>query len=162
MSKSNNDIIKCAFISGHIDLSLIEFNQYYKKKIDNAIELGHHFVIGDAKGADSLAQSYLNDLCNNKSSDMTKDRVIIYHMFTKPMNNKGKYKDICDFKSQNQKDKAMTLNSDYDIAYVRSPEITKRILEAKGIKYDPKRKSGTQRNLDRRDKLNKKVNKFNS
>ena len=70
-------------------------------------------------------------------------------MFSSPMNNVG-FKTKGGFKSHNQKDKTMTINSSYDIAYVRSPEITKRML---GSKYDPKRKSGTQRNIERRAKL---------
>lgn len=140
---------KTAFISGHIDLTEEEFIQHYKNKIDQAAWLNHSFVIGDAKGTDSLAQKYLINL-------IPKKRVNIYHMYKKPLNNKGNYELVGGFTSHNKKDTAMTQSSDYDIAYVRSPIITKKMLEAKGITYDPKRKSGTQRNLDRRKKLGQK------
>jgi hypothetical protein len=135
-----------AFISGHIDLTQEEFDQYYKNKIDEAITKKHSFVIGDARGADALAQEYLINL-------IPKEKVKIYHMFDKPLVNKDNYKTVGGFKNHNKKDTAMTLGSDYDIAYVRSAELTKKILEKKGILYNPKRKSGTQRNLDRREKL---------
>lgn len=49
----------------------------------------------------------------------------------------------------------MTLVSDLDIAYVRSPEEQKKRLEARGIEYNPNRKSGTEKNLLRRLEINK-------
>ena len=138
-----------AFISGHIDLTQKEFDQYYKNKIDEAIKKKHSFVIGDGHGADALAQEYLINL-------IPKEKVEVYHMFDKPLVNKNNYEMVGGFKNHNKKDTAMTLDSDYDIAYVRSVELTKIMLEKKGIVYNPKRKSGTQRNLDRREKLKPK------
>ena len=64
------------FISGHLDLSSQEFNLYYKEKIDEAIKNKSHFIVGDAKGTDSIAQSYLNSL---QYKDVT-----VYNMFDKP------------------------------------------------------------------------------
>ena len=116
----SNEKSKTAFISGHLDLSQEEFNQYYKSKIDKAIQQNHSFVIGDAKGADSMTQKYLINL-------VPKNQVKVYHMYNKPLNNKGKYVTVGGFKSHNKKDSAMTKNSDYDIAYVRSPRTTKII-----------------------------------
>lgn len=39
-----------AFISGHVDLSLREFEEHYHSLIDKAIFNKHLFVIGNAKG----------------------------------------------------------------------------------------------------------------
>lgn len=137
--------MRVAFISGHIDLTEDEFNRYYKDRIDRALDEGHSFVVGDAKGADTMSQEYIYK--NDSTADVT-----VYHMFKSPLNNAG-FKTIGEFSSHNKKDTAMTLNSDYDIAYVRPPDVIGKMLEMRGIKYNPKRKSGTQRNLDRRIKL---------
>jgi len=49
----------------------------------------------------------------------------------------------------------MTYSSDVDIAWLRSPEETKKLLEANGEKYRPMRISGTEKNLLRRKNKNK-------
>lgn len=98
------------FISGHLDLTEEEFNLHYKPHIDEALKNNSSFVIGDAKGADSLAQQYLADKIKN---------VTIYHMFTTPRNNIGNFKTIGGFVSDNQRDSQMTKDSDIDIAWVR-------------------------------------------
>jgi hypothetical protein len=54
------------------------------------------------------------------------------------------------FQSYGEKDAAMTAASIVDIAWVRPPEEQKKMLAARGIKYDPNYKSGTQLNLERR------------
>jgi hypothetical protein len=46
-------------ISGHTDLSETEWNTFYKDKIDKYISEGASFVVGGAKGADTLSQEYL-------------------------------------------------------------------------------------------------------
>ena len=116
-----------AFISGHLDLTDAEFNTHYIPKIELAILKGDSFVIGDAKGADTMAQLYL--------MDNAIDNVTIYHMFTSPrnlccqfFNTKG------GFKSDKERDSAMTAESDYDIAWVRPG----------------REKSGTAKNIKRR------------
>lgn len=98
------------FISGHIDLTIDEFNMYYKLYIDNALKNNCSFVIGDAKGADKLAQQYLVGKTNN---------VTVYHMFTSPRNNVGNFKTIGGFKSDDERDSQMTKDSTKDIAWVR-------------------------------------------
>ena len=114
------------FISGHLSLTKDEFDQHYKPHIDKAIKRGDSFVVGDAKGADKMAQEYLLGKTDN---------VTVYHMITRPRNNAG-FKTKGGYKSDRERDIAMTNNSDNDIAWVR-----------------PGRElSGTQQNLNRRKK----------
>ena len=48
------------FVSGHLDVTPEEFNEFYKSQIDRALEdTGSSFVVGDARGADYLAMQYL-------------------------------------------------------------------------------------------------------
>ena len=114
------------FISGHLDLTKQEFQEHYQSKIDDAIETGASFVVGDARGADSLAQHYLEGKTNS---------VTVYHMFEKPRNNIG-FKTQGGFDSDASRDKEMTINSTADIAWVRPGRET----------------SGTAKNLKRRKK----------
>ena len=118
------------FISGHLSLTQDEFDTHYKPLIDEALSHNysfHSFVVGDAKGADTLAQKYLFGKT---------DRVVVYHMFETPRYNAG-FPTEGGFQSDEERDVAMTNNSDSDIAWVR-----------KG-----REKSGTQKNLDRRSDL---------
>lgn len=117
-----------AFISGHIDNIDDEyFNKHYKIPIDNALQLKHSFVIGDAEGIDKMAYDYIK----SKEGNITR--------ITKK-----------NFKNCNERDAHLTSISDYDIAYVRTEEEQREIY---GSKYKD-RKSGTQKNIERR--INKK------
>lgn len=133
------------FISGHIDLTREEFDLYYKDKIDKAIDNNCNFVIGDAKGADKMAQEYLSTRIDNF-------RVTVYHKGLTPYNNCGKYLLKGGFITHSDKDASMTENSDADILYIRPPEIQKKIL---GDKYKENFVNGTTKNLLRRDKFKK-------
>ena len=115
------------FISGHLSLTHEEFDTHYKPLIDEALSHNSSFVIGDAKGADTLAQNYLFGKTY---------KVVVYHMFETPRYNAG-FPTEGGFQSDEERDIAMTNNSDRDIAWVR-----------KG-----REKSGTQKNLDRRSDL---------
>lgn len=112
------------FISGHLDLTPAEFDQHYRHKIDNALAKNQRFVVGDARGTDTLAQQYL--------FGKTK-AVVVYHMFESPRNNMG-FPTRGGFKSDAERDRQMTQDSHQDIAWVRFG----------------REKSGTQKNLDRR------------
>lgn len=103
--------MKTAFISGHLSLTADEFAAHYLEPINAAIEAGHLFVVGDAAGADAMAQEYL-------ATRISKERVIVFHAYSSPRHNCG-FATRGDFNSQNAKDKAMTMASDYDIAWVR-------------------------------------------
>ena len=112
------------FISGHLSLTDAEFNEHYRSAIDEALSRGDTFVVGDARGADTIAQNYL--LGRTQA-------VVVYHMFTEPRNNAG-FKTIGGFKTDEERDKQMTADSDHDIAWVRPG----------------RERSGTQKNIDRR------------
>ncbi len=115
------------FISGHLDLTQGEFEEYYCHQIDNALAKNEAFVVGDARGADRLAQYYLL-----RKTEL----VVVYHMFTNPRNNVG-FPTRGGFQSDAERDEQMTRDSHQDIAWVR-----------------PGREgSGTQKNLDRRGKI---------
>lgn len=115
------------FISGHLDLTKAEFEKYYRPKIDNALAKNQSFVVGDARGADTLAQHYLLGKT---------EAVLVFHMFESPRNNAG-FATRGGFQSDAERDEQMTRDSDRDIAWVRAG----------------RENSGTQRNLDRRDKI---------
>lgn len=112
------------FISGHLDLTPDEFEQHYRPAIDAALARGDSFVVGDARGADTLAQRYLL----GKTT-----AVVVYHMFACPRNNAG-FPTVGGFQSDEERDSRMTAGSDGDIAWVRPG----------------REKSGTQRNIERR------------
>lgn len=113
------------FISGHLSLTSEEFEVHYRPQLDEAISRGYSFVVGDARGTDSLAQNYLLGKT---------DKVTVYHMLENPRNNAG-FPTEGGFKSDEERDSAMTANSDKDIAWVRPG----------------RENSGTQKNLERRE-----------
>lgn len=122
---------KTAFISGHLDLTQDEFDTHYAPRIHDAIAKGHSFVVGDARGADTMAQEYLHDMV--AAGHLDNDMVTVYHAYKQPRNCIG-FDCKGDYPSQNAKDKAMTLASDYDILWVR----------------EGREESGTARNFARR------------
>lgn len=119
---------KVAFISGHRDVTNDEFKIHYAPLIDLAVKNKDRIVVGDYHGVDIMAQKYLDYLGY--------DDVIVYHMFQKPRNSVDRYPVRGGYISDEDRDSAMTRDSDYDIAWVRAG----------------KEKSGTQQNLDRRAK----------
>ena len=116
------------FVSGHLDLTKEEFNVHYVPCLREALKQNNvSFVVGDAKGADSMAQDYLSQY------DV---RVTVFHMFAKPRYAVKHFNIIGGFKSDDESDAAMTSSSNVDIAWVRPG----------------REKSGTAKNLDRRNK----------
>jgi hypothetical protein len=62
--------MRTAFISGHLSVTPEEFAANYTAQLDAAIEAGDNFVIGDAVGADAMAQEYL-------AARVSKERVTV-------------------------------------------------------------------------------------
>jgi hypothetical protein len=137
------------FIFGHMDLSQADFDQYYKDKISQAAEDKHScFVVGSAPGADSMALALLTKLC----SPQDLYRITVYHKGDAPETSVDtRIQTVGGFKTHDEKDSAMTRASDIDIAYLRSVDESRKLY---GEKYDPTKKSSTQKNLERR--LNQK------
>jgi hypothetical protein len=130
------------FVSGHLNLTQDEFDQHYSDKLRNAVACNYTIIVGDANGADAMAQKFLNDLGYQN--------VVVYHMFDKPRINVGNFPTVGGSKTDEERDELMTKNSNVDIAWVRSEEETKRMLLLEGKKYKSGRISGTEKNILRR------------
>ena len=129
------DISNTYFISGHRDITDVEFEINYQPVIDYIVNSNSNakFVVGDYYGADIMAQNYLIDAIQIDPS-----RVTVYHMKDSPRNFNSKItKFIGGFQTDEERDAAMTNASTEDIAFVR--DITKN--------------SGTAQNLLRRHML---------
>lgn len=122
------------FISGHGNVTEKEFkDNYVPMLLRAAAEDNSKFVVGDFIGVDIMAQNFL---INNLS--ISPDRITVYHMFGSPRNKNEKIHNVRGgFTSDDERDSAMTENSDYDIAFVK----------------DPDRLSGTAKNILRRHKM---------
>ena len=120
---------RTVFVSGHLDLTEEEFQDHYVPLLTQYCDLGYHFVVGDARGADTLAQKFLAANCH-------RPHVNVFHMFTEPRNLHGEFLSTGGYTSDNERDTAMTLGSDLDLAWVRPG----------------REKSGTAKNIARRKK----------
>lgn len=119
------------FISGHRNITEEEFIEHYTPQIDISIKNGDSFVVGDCEGVDAKAMQYIWEKGYNN--------LTVYYIGITARHNPG-------FKSVNQwvdgsiidsdykRDILMSLNSDQDIAWIRTG----------------KERSGTARNLQRR------------
>lgn len=123
---------KTYFISGHRDITEQEFQKYYQRRIQRAMDDNSLFVVGDCQGVDTLAQIYLKN--------MKYENVTVYHISNEPMFNAG-FKTVGGFISDLDRDFNMTKNSDDDIAWIRQG----------------KERSGTAQNLQRRMWYNKRI-----
>lgn len=141
-----------AYISGHLNVSLAEFFEHYVPKIEVAMKRGHRFVMGDARGVDNQAAAMLQRVFQESpehlqmydTSDLN-DVAVVYHMYDSPRI-VTKLPCIGGFQSDEERDMAMTLASDYDIAWVRPG----------------RENSGTAKNVARRTKFNEARNKRGS
>lgn len=140
-----------AFVSGHTDLSKYEFEIYYIPKLEEAIAKKHNFIVGSALGADRLALEFLVSHKAHVTAYIF-EKNPDYYMGALNFCMQHKVDIITGFTSYNARDKQMTENSTYDIAWVRSIDESKLRY---GEKFDVTRVSGTQRNIDRRAKQSK-------
>ena len=111
------------FVSGHRDLSYEDFKEHYIPIIERTIreDKEAEFVVGDCDGVDKFAMDYI---FKEHTVPLT-----IYHMFDTPRNKPfglGSSPD-CEgvyfnggYKSDIERDSAMTMASDFDIAFVKS------------------------------------------
>lgn len=118
---TNNDISQTFFISGHRNITETEFEINYIPKINEALHLYENasFVVGDYYGVDIMAQNYLIDVVG-----LEPERLTVYHMFDEPRNcNPKVINKIGGFKTDDERDEAMTAASSFDIAFVRDNNI---------------------------------------
>jgi len=133
--------MKFAYVSGHLDLTPEEFEEHYVPKLQAAVERRDWFVVGDAKGADTMTQAWLHE------QQLAATVTVVCHMFGSPRNNVGNFQTVSGFVSDEARDAYMTAQSDYDIAWVRPG----------------REESGTAKNLARRsaNALNKALDSYN-
>ncbi|MEZ4322361.1 MAG: N-acetyltransferase [Myxococcota bacterium] len=112
-------------MSGHLDLTVAELELHYVPALDRALRAGCRFVVGDARGADALAQTWLAG--HGAAFE-------VFHMLASPRHHSGDAPLRGGFGSDTARDAAMTAASDFDIAWVRPG----------------RERSGTARNLERR------------
>lgn len=107
---------KTFFISGHRDITYNEYTKLYLPKIIECIDkYDAYFIMGDYEGVDIMAQNTLMGVF-----EYPIDKVTVYHMFDKPRNiNPLITQTIGGFKTDEERDYAMSANSDEDIAFVR-------------------------------------------
>ncbi len=123
------------FISGHLDITPEEFKAHYEPVLLSLLgnPIPPKFVVGDAPGADTIAQNLIFQYC--RTMVVRWDfQMTVYHMFWEPRNNPGVYPHVGGFWTDEGRDAAMTAASDQDIAWIRPG----------------KESSGTARNLKRR------------
>lgn len=111
------------FISGHRDLEYEDFKKYYIPTINRMIKEDENaeFIVGDCNGVDKFAMDYI---FKNHKVPLT-----IYHMFDTPRNKpsglgsspelEGVYFNG-GYKSDIERDSAMTKASDLDIAFIKN------------------------------------------
>jgi len=117
------------FISGHGDITEDEFVEHYVPGLQLALDEGSSFVLGDFRGADVMAQQWLRGHAQELSGE-----IHVFHMFTKARYTCG-WPTTGGFKSDAERDRAMTETSDADIAWVRSGKessCTARNLKRRG------------------------------
>lgn len=125
------------FVSGHRDITKEEFEKYYIMALRTAYyeDDKPEFVVGDYEGVDKMAMDYIaeNFMCP----------LIIYHMFDKPRHTPSVTDRIPiyyhgGYKTDEERDSAMTRASDIDIAFVKKD------------RWD----GGTAQNIKRRHSIN--------
>lgn len=127
------------FVSGHMDLTEDEFKEHYASTLERLVRAGDSVVVGDAPGADMRAQLFVDslrlqlaeELCSNMGT------ITVYHMLDAPRHNPAGLPTLGGFKSDRERDAAMTAASDHDVAWVRPG----------------REKSGTADNLRRRGRM---------
>lgn len=122
--------MKIWFVSGHLDLTPDEFSNHYAGRIVAAFQAGDRFVLGDAPGCDTMAQQLLADL------GAEGPQVTVFHMLERPRELVSGFALVGGYKTDLERDEAMTRCSDDDIAWVRP--------------VHKKKNSGTAKNLRRR------------
>ncbi len=115
------------FVSGHLSVTQEEFDLHYAPILAQHVADSCTFVVGEARGADKLAQIYLK----NAGAQVT-----VFHMHKKPRFNAG-FPMNGGYKTDDERDAAMTAASDHDVTWVSHG----------------RENSGTERNLERRQRL---------
>ena len=120
------------FVSGHLDVTPDEFLTYYVPKLTIYLKQGCHFIVGDANGADFLAQEYL---FTQLTALKQLRRLTVVHMFDAPRNLcHDEIATVGGFTSDGERDDYGTAHSELDLLYLKPGRLN----------------SGTAKNLIRR------------
>lgn len=103
---------KIAMISGHLNTTLAEFHKFYSGEIEKCAKEGYKFIVGGAKGTDTLAQLHLMRVLNDLSAVTVYDRGDEDNRQHKSFQHKNGYA------SYTQRDENMTAESSMDIAFL--------------------------------------------
>ncbi len=98
-------------VSGHLDLTEEEFNDHYIPLLQFWAVCGASFLVGDARGADTMVQRWLH------KNVMVSALVTVYHTFPAPREWQGGH--LYGYQSDKERDIAMTRASHVDLAWVR-------------------------------------------
>src|SRR6266567_1963251 len=106
-----------AFISGPLEVEPPYFDTHYAPRIQQAIREGHHFILGPARGTDTLAFDFL------RKNNVPASRIRVYLNTSEETRLKGGFKrfeqaggSVVVVKGgHTQRDEAMTRASHYDI-----------------------------------------------
>ena len=109
------------FISGHRDITYNEYTRLYLPKIIECIDkYDAYFIMGDYEGVDIMAQNTLMGVL-----EYPIDKVTVYHMGDKPRNVHPTIQQfVGGFRTDEERDYAMSANSDEDIAFIRCGRFT--------------------------------------
>ena len=99
-------------VSGSTTATKEYFDKYYKEKMDEYIEKKCRFMVGGAKGIDTLTQQYLIKKLYNPTMVTIVDKGTQDNRVSKEFNHKN------GFSSYPERDAWMTQNSDIDLAVV--------------------------------------------
>lgn len=125
--------MNCIFVSGHVDLTPAEFAEHYVPELHRLVRAKSTFVVGDAAGCDHMVQEWFDASFPLGGAPLT-----VYHMLVAPRDHgfptAEVYRCVGGFKSDKERDEAMTAASSADLAWVRPG----------------REKSGTAKNLARR------------
>ncbi|KAH7105783.1 hypothetical protein BKA62DRAFT_687956 [Auriculariales sp. MPI-PUGE-AT-0066] len=149
-----------AFISGHIDLTPELFMLHYAPLIEVALADGHHFIIGDARGADTMALDFILRrggsavasriaVYPSRAHNIERLRTLGVQIVQHEQKSRAAQREAGRDAARAHhlaRDARMTGASDYDILWVRSDEECKVLY---GAKWRP-RISGTELNRQRR------------
>lgn len=105
------------FVSGHTDITLSEFNQYYEKAMLKLIIEGHSFIMSDEPGCSTMARELLFKHFDVKSLGLTW-RVTVYTTGEKKPCLKH-FDTSNGHATDDERDATMTQLSDNDLAWVR-------------------------------------------
>ena len=124
---------RVAFISGPLDPDDEYFATHYAPRIDAAIQAQHSFIMGPVAGIDTVSLHYL------LTKGVAPDRIKVYmaHFEYLSTNWRTQYldlgvgvQDVVDATTTQERDAAMTRDSDYDILRYRTEEEAKKLYGA--------------------------------